>query len=339
MKNSSSDKNISCIYCRSEITKDNKSEEHVFPKAFGCPKSWYIECVCKCCNIKLGETIDRVLASDSLWGVLRLQRIGSRSKKHVRQKRTKINLPDNEKYGVYAGAIIYVDFSAIDTIILPNQIVIDDKNEKRRFLVGELEDPKIEKEILKYKGKYFRILAQDQEGEEIAIEKLREIGIDYKSLEKGYFPQNAREEDDKIGIITQCTMDDDIYRAIAKISLNYLARTQGYEIVLSSSFDAIRKYVRYGEKKSSDFVDLIKGMILENETIDSPAFDGHIFAVYNKGKDMISKVSLFNYIGLYFKVELGRLNIIPGNLKGGHGFDLKEKRLIKLNSGRCKPNV
>lgn len=329
-----------CIYCMSEILKENASEEHVFPKAFGCPERWYIECVCKDCNVKLGETIDRVLASDSLMGLWRLKRIGSRSKKHVNQKRTKINLPDNEKYGVYAGAIIYVDFTAIDTIIMPNQIVIKDKSGQRRFfLVDDLEEPETKKEILKYKAKNLRILSQDEDGKKIAIKKLAKIDINFNPLQEGNFPKSAKGKNNKIKVITQCIMDESIYRAIAKINLNYLAKIQGYQFVLNSNFNAIRKYIRYDEKTSIDFVNLIKGRILVDETINSPGFDGHIFVVYNKGKDIISKVSLFNYLSLYFEVKLGHLSIIPYDLKSGHGFSLKEKELIELIGGRGKPNL
>ncbi len=96
---------MNCIYCKKDIKEDNKSTEHIFPKSFGCPDTWTIDCVCMDCNNEFGKTIERYLAGDSIEGLRRLQKLGSRSKKPIKQTRLKINIPDEDRYGEFRGAI------------------------------------------------------------------------------------------------------------------------------------------------------------------------------------------------------------------------------------------
>jgi len=103
--------NMKCIYCKNEIKETERSREHIFPESFGCPDSWVLDCVCKNCNNELGGTVERFLAGDSLECLRRLKYIGSRSGKSINQERLKINIPKEDKYGVFAGATVYTDFS------------------------------------------------------------------------------------------------------------------------------------------------------------------------------------------------------------------------------------
>ena len=118
--------NIKCIYCKCEITESNKSNEHVFPQSFGCPDTWTMDCVCRGCNIAFGQSIERYLARDSLEGLWALKKIGSRSGKPIRQMRIKLNVPDEDKYGEFRGAIVYADFSQKGGLLLPAQILLKD---------------------------------------------------------------------------------------------------------------------------------------------------------------------------------------------------------------------
>ena len=104
---------MQCIYCKNTIDDSNCSVEHVFPRSFGCPDTWTIDCVCRKCNNELGGTIERRLSGDSMEGLWRLQRLGSRSKKPIKQERIKIRVPEEERYGEVRGIILYADFSHI----------------------------------------------------------------------------------------------------------------------------------------------------------------------------------------------------------------------------------
>lgn len=84
---------MTCIYCKKDIDDKNRSTEYVFPQSFGCPDDWTINCVCRKCNNDFGGTLERYLAGDSIEGLWRLQKIGSRSKKPIKQTRVKIRIP------------------------------------------------------------------------------------------------------------------------------------------------------------------------------------------------------------------------------------------------------
>ena len=137
-------KNMNCIYCKNPIAEKNSSEEHVFPQSFGCPDSWTMDCVCTECNTSFGRSIERFLAGDSLEGLWRLQKIGSRSGKPIRQIGLRINIPNEDKYGDFNGVIVYFDFSKKDSLILPSQIVLkDDQGNKKYFLLDDVEKEEV----------------------------------------------------------------------------------------------------------------------------------------------------------------------------------------------------
>jgi len=174
-----------CVYCINEISANNRSDEHVFPKSFGCPDSWTMNCVCKECNTSFGRSIERFLAGDSIEGIWRLQKVGSRSKKPIRQNRIKINIPYEDKYGKFQGCIIYCDFSKKDSLMLPSQVVIEDENGNRKFiLLGDIRKEKIKNELNRHKDKGFWIIAQDYDEEQKAITELKQVGIDFKPKKK-----------------------------------------------------------------------------------------------------------------------------------------------------------
>jgi hypothetical protein len=133
-----------CIYCKKEIPAESASIEHVFPRSFGCPNDWILDCVCRGCNNEFGGTIERYLAGDSIEGLWRLQKIGSRSKMPIRQTRLKIRIPNENRYGEFKGVTLYADFTQIDSLYLPPQISICDSSAERKFIIlGEASDEEL----------------------------------------------------------------------------------------------------------------------------------------------------------------------------------------------------
>lgn len=323
---------MNCIYCKNPIKEKNSSEEHVFPQSFGCPDSWTMDCVCTECNNGFGRSIERFLAGDSVEGLWRLQKIGSRSKKPIRQTRLKINIPNEDKYGKFKGAIVYSDFSKKESLILPSQIVLEDnEGNNKHFLLDDIEKEEVKNELNRYKDKGFRILAHNETEEQKAIEKMRQVGIDFKPQEKGMLPSSVVEQNGTLKVFVKGIIDNVLFRAIAKIALNYLAKVKGCEYALDSRFDAVREYVKTGEKPNFKMVEIKEGHILAEETNNKYFFEGHIFTIQTKGKRIIGKVSLSNTFAFYYVVKLGELKVWH-DLKSGHAYSLKDDKIIELFS-------
>ena len=91
-------------------------------------------------------------------------------------------------------------------------------------------------------------------------------------------------------------MDKTIFRGIAKIAFNYLAYWAGPEFIIQKPFHPIRKFIRFGEKASYPFVEIIEKAILGDEPEEGKRRLGHIITLeWSKNKlSIISLVSLFN---------------------------------------------
>lgn len=323
---------MKCIYCKKDIAENNKSEEHVFPESFGCPDTWTLDCVCRDCNVKLGGSIDRYLASDSIEGLQRLQKLGSQSKKPIRQIRLKINIPDEDKYEEFRGAIVYADFSKMDNLLLPTQVLITDSQGNRKsFLIDNIND-EVKRELQECRDKGYWILTSNEDEKKIAIEKLKQIGIEFKSIREGGFPSSAIEKDGKLKVVIKGIIDQVIFRAIAKFAFNYLAKVRDADYALNTRFDTVREYIKSGTKPDFDIVKIEKGHILDEETDTKYFFEGHIFTIQTKGNDIIGKVSLFNTVNFYYVVRLGELGPIWHDFKSGHIYDVEENKIDSLFS-------
>ena len=319
---------MNCIYCKNEISSENASNEHVFPEAFGCPNDWLLDCVCRLCNNEFGRTIERFLASDSIEGIWRLQVLGSRSKKHIKQTCIKINIPDEERYGGFRGAIVYADFRVKDSLYLPAQVLIIDENEKRKFTLLE----KMTDDDIKNFTTRFELIAQNKEEYESATTRLRRLG---KKLEEPIvgLPSTALSKDGKLEIEVEGVMNAEIFRAIAKISFNYLAKVKGSCYALDSKFDSLREFIRTGQRQLNyKPVTIEAGHVLRDETPRKYAFEGHLFTIESRNDDIIGKVVLTNMYNYYYVVKLGNLGLIWHDVKSGHAYSVKEKKISPLFS-------
>jgi hypothetical protein len=316
-----------CIYCKKNIDAKNRSTEHVFPQSFGCLDDWTIDCVCKSCNNELGGTIERRLASDSMEGLWRLQKIGSRSKKPIRQTRIKINIPDEDRYGEFRGLILYADFSQMDSLYLPAQvIVLADSGAKQYYLLEDMSD----EDIRNIPGR-FGLFTHNENEYNQAVERFKRLGKKFEN-EISSLPSTAINADGKLEVETEAVMDAVIFRTIAKIAFNYLAKVKGYEYVVNQKFDVIREYVRIGIKPHINPVRIERGHILTEETDNRYFLEGHIFTIETKGPHIISKICLTNTFNFYYVVTLGDVGPIWHDIKSGHAYSLKESKIIPLFS-------
>lgn len=133
-------------------------------------------------------------------------------------------------------------------------------------------------------------------------------------------------------------IDQFIFRAIAKIAFNYLTFYAGSEFVFNSSFNPIRKYIRFGEKQSYPFVVIIDKPILGDEPIEGPRRLGHliILDLSLSKTSFISKVSLFNHttysvvLAKDYKGEVCRRGSFF-NIGDNEIYELLPEDMIKIN--------
>jgi hypothetical protein len=316
---------MQCIYCKDAIDDNNSSVEHVFPRSFGCPDTWTIDCVCRKCNNELGGTIERRLAGDSMEGLWRLQRLGSRSKKPIKQERIKIRVSDEERYGEFKGIILYADFSQVNSLYMPAQVVtIKESGQREHDLIEDMSDD----DIRNIPGR-FGLYAHNESEYNQAVDRFKRLGKKFDE-EIQNLPHTAINNDGRLEVEVEGMMDVIIFRTIAKIGFNYLAKSKGYEYAINKRFDVIRDYIHSGIKPPVNPVRIQKGHILAEETKNKYFLEGHIFTVETKGSQIISKVCLTNSFNFYYVVTLGDIGIIWHDIKSGHAYSLKDDEIIPL---------
>ena len=316
---------MKCIYCKNDIDDKNRSTEHVFPQSLGCPDDWTIDCVCRNCNNELGGTIERRLAGDSMEGLWRLQKIGSRSKKPIKQERIKIHIPDEERYGEFRGIILYADFSQMDGLYMPAQAVVTkDSGIREHCLIEDMND----EDIKNIPGR-FGLFAHNEIEYNQAVDRFKRLGKKFdKEIQN--LPQTAINDDGKLEVEIEGILDVVIFRTIAKIGFNYLAKMKGYEYVLNQKFDSVREYVRAGVKPQINPVRIEKGHVLAEETSNRYFLEGHIFTIETRGSQIVSKICLTNLFNFYYVVNLGDIGPIWHDIKSGHAYSLKEDKILPL---------
>lgn len=320
-----------CIYCKCEITEANKSIEHVFPAAFGCPDTWVLDCVCGPCNNRLGTTIENWLANDSLEGVFRLRAIGSKSGQKVRAKRFRVRIPLKEKYGGFQGAIMEKDPEVNGQFLLPPQAGF--KNEDGQYIFFTMEDLTYAPHLMRAKAlsqKQIKVLAPAPKLSAMTS-FLTDKGIKFTPDNQGKFElsNDALEDGGKMVLEIQAEIDSDLQRAVAKISFNYLAKIKGATYVLQAQFDRARSFIKGDHYEP--IVTPFHGPILWGET-DTRRFFGHIFIVERIGNALYGTVSMFNQ-GMAYKIllspDVGPL-LYP--LSSGHIYNPNTKKVAPLGS-------
>ncbi|MDP8299193.1 MAG: hypothetical protein P9L88_04755 [Candidatus Tantalella remota] len=267
------------------------------------------------------------MAGDSIEGIWRLKKIGSRSKKPIKQTRIKISLPDEDKYGEFQGLILYADFSQKDSLYLPAQVVISKGSVgNRHYLLEEM----IDDEIAKIDGK-FGLYAHNKDEYDDAMDRMLGLGKKFDDNVTG-LPQTAVNDEGKLEVEIAGTMDTVIFRTIAKIAFNYLSKIRGAKYALNSKFDVIRDYIRGVNGSGMQLVEIQKGHILADETTNKYFLDGHIFTIETRGRDIVSKVCLTNSYDFYYVVKLGDLGPIWHDISSGHAYSLENDKMISLFS-------
>ena len=245
---------LQCIYCLETKPVAEFNREHVFPVAFGSFRDALVlgDSVCEGCNTYFGHSLDLMLARGSDEGYQRYVWNVRPSHKIEQFRYDGVTFRYNEE-GDYRGCLLRLTSDPE----APNGFratVIDQVGFSRNDGDGFVWLPLAEV----YEGNWLdrddlnpqagvKIYAEDHTAVRVYLE---EQGVSFRRW-RPMVPQG--ESGDEASVLQVAEFTKDILRAIAKISYNYLAYTNGAQVVLRAQFRRLRRFVRYGE----DGVDLI----------------------------------------------------------------------------------
>lgn len=326
---------MNCIYCKTRIVKGkNDSDEHIFPDSFGCPSGLIINCVCRKCNNDLGGKIDRFLAYETHEADKRIRIYKRKTSGSISYyKRLKRGFPYETEYGDFQGVKIDVNFNNPEKFFIPGQIGIPKNGKYEYITIQEIQKTDIRNNIGKLPLKDFRIAFQNESELKKGERKLISLGVirpNYKIKRKQTgIPKNII-INGKIPIQMTAIIDQEICRAFAKISFNYLTKIKGWQYVMHDKFDDIRNYIRNGfNPKKIRFVIPNVEPILYYDSANIKFFEGFLVNLELVERNLISKVSMYNDITYQvFLTQNSEQIWYPFRI--GLGYDFKKKKILPM---------
>lgn len=322
-----------CIYCQEEKADDSFGRvEHVLPQSFGKFESNLTlrGVVCDECNQFFGDNLEIALARDTFEGEFRFVH-GVKDPENFRPFGCKSRMIIKVAEGDFQGSYAYREYSpeAGEIIVRP----VPQAGFRRRdstgyeyFFLDELP----ERSALEGMG----IDLDHPEGiRAVAVEeaflktKLAEKGITFRRGGELLLPK----ESGTLLCEVEGTIDQTIFRAIAKIAFNYLAYWQGRDFVNESSFDPIRQFIRFSERPLYLPVAVTEQPVLADEPIVGKRRLGHLVTVNwaQDGKSIVSQVSLLNW--MTYRICLAKdYSGDRRNIKMGHFFNVSSGEILEL---------
>jgi len=289
-----------CIYCQEDKSEDFfRKAEHVLPQSFGTFRNNFTlrNIVCDPCNQYFGDVLELALARDSFEGHSRFAH-GVKSPEEFRPFGRNSRLIIKIGEGDFSGAYAYREYSAeADNIVLQPlpQIgfLMAGTGRYEYFLLDNIPSERElqEKGFEPRHPQAIRALAIDVG---VLRDKLAEIGINFQRGGDIVSPERYR----TVMCELEGTIDQKIFRAIAKISFNYLAYWQGPELLHEPSFDTARRFIRHGEQPGYRMVAIREEAILADERDTEQRRLGHLITT-NWAQDrvsMMAQVSMFNWV-------------------------------------------
>ncbi len=238
-----------CIYCGSRTVPSKR--EHVMSRALGSfDQNWTLDCVCDECNQYFADKLELALGRDSREALLRLD-LGLKpateaSKLLNRRVRSRVQDP-----GQFDGTRLVLAPSKDGNEVVPAavpQVGLRRPGESWHFLTEKeltpenlqpYMDSSLEIEI----GIFGR---HGVAGEcDRLIERLATFGIDFIESRRALDQPITAEP--SLRVVHEINVDETIIRAACKIGFNYAAKVLGAATMRRISFDAARRFVRYGE--------------------------------------------------------------------------------------------
>jgi len=290
---------MKCIYClEDKPTNCFNKTEHVLPQSFGKFKNNFTlnKIVCDTCNKFFGDNLEIWLGRDTFEGMTRFDHNVKKAEEFKSPgKKSRLAIKVNE--GPYKGAFAYCEYSEQEgrIIIKPIPQVGFKRIGETVYEYFPLEGiPEKEHLETNYDLKELKSIVVLGCAFEVVQKSLAEKGILFHE-DGAVYPS---EHDSGLECEVTGTIDQIVFRAIAKIAFNYFAYWARPELVFDSSFHPIRRYVRYGEKTTFPFVVILEKAILGDEPLEGKRRLGHLITFdWSKNKlSLVSQVSLFNWI-------------------------------------------
>jgi len=313
-----------CIYCL--VEKDESSfhgREHVIPQAFGLfdGNNLVLKCVCDDCNKFFGDGIDLKLARDSVEAIERIN-VGLKSAADFKSLGPKSTSHVEIKEGPLAGALGFnaANPEGVELRILPFPQVSFAKAADGPFHWFRTHQLPTKDDLVALgfeRGCTLHIGGQDI-GDEEVCELLTAKGFDLSTFTHvGESPSpNGR-----VYAETVAKVSHPEFRAVTKISLNYLAAVVGSKVALMPAFDAAREYARYGEQRAKVNV----------RPFENPWFigrKGHYISITRSDDLIVAQLSLLLRIQFFVALATGD-DTVP-LISTAHFFDLTTNKLIEI---------
>ncbi len=181
------------------------------------------------------------------------------------------------------------------------------------------------------KAKGYRTFIVSHQDAEVIKEALDRVGITPSWDEVKEMPNNGR---NTVSAAAYIVYDDITRRLMAKIVFNYLAYRLGGPFALKPEFDAIRRFIRYGEGKGEQLVANTEEAFLQDENGAAGWYliDDHLVGVSpNLANGFLGDIALFNLI--HYHVLLSRTGPdmdLLAEKSFGHAFSWRTNTIAQL---------
>ena len=128
-------------------------------------------------------------------------------------------------------------------------------------------------------------------------------------------------------------------RAIAKIAVNYLARTQGAEFARRPEFEDIRHFVREGTGRAPDYVRLQHGPVVEHSLGAEPPPCHIVVLAWSRGGEapLLGRLTLFNRHAYLVRLCIAFYGPLWHEVKSGHTYDLSTRECREHHRTQIMP--
>jgi hypothetical protein len=321
-----------CIYCAvTTPDPEYRKREHVIPQAFGLfePDNLLLRKeVCEDCNAYFGRELEVKGARASVEGIHRFtaaKLMGPDSFLKMPKGRVRWELEEpgwqNLRTHFQKG-----EDGEVEIHFKPQVIVTYEDGSKKAFLPEEITD------ISQFnKAKGYRACIVSLEDAEIIKQALGRVGITPSWGEVNDMPNSGK---NTVSATAYVIYDDVTRRLMAKIVFNYLAYRLGGRFALKPEFDAIRRFIRYGEGKGEQLVVNTEEAFLQEEKGAGGWYltDDHLVGVRpNLANGFLGDIAIFNLI--HYHVVLSRTGPqmdLLAEKSFGHAFSWRTKTITPL---------
>ncbi len=328
------DEHFECIYCmEKKSARSFNKVEHVIPQSFGVFKNNFTlhNTVCDGCNQFFGDNLEIALARDSIEGLSRYE-FGVKEPCQFKPSGKKTRIITKVAEGVWRGAFVFRVYSQqLEKVVielLPQIGFLNaDGSGYVYYLLPEVPDKKT-LDKLGFDLSVPKSIKVPNSNTEEAIGVLKSKGIPFKVGGEILWEPPPNKD---ILCEVEAAIDQTIFRAVAKIALNYLAYWEGSAFVRQAAFMPIREFIRYGRRTEDPLVIVRDEPVLGDERGTEKRRLGHVI-ILNWAKDDVSIVSHLSIMN-WAKYSVSLAQDFMGEKKDlarGHFFNLYDNEIFDL---------